>query len=75
ARAEMAVRLADVVMRRTPLYISCALDRQALTACAATLARELRWSTKETGAQVDEAARELAAFRGPLVCDLEPAAA
>ena len=75
ARAEMAVRLADVVMRRTPLYLSRALDRPALTACAATLARELRWSTKETGAQVDEAARELAAFRGPLVCDLEPAAA
>jgi len=75
ARAEMAVRLADVVMRRTPLYLSDALDRMALTACAATLARELRWSTKETGAQVDEAARQLAAFRGPLVCDLEPAAA
>ena len=75
ARAEMAVRLSDVVMRRTPLYLSRALDRPALTACAATLARELRWSTKETGAQVDEAARQLAAFRGPLVCDLEPAAA
>jgi glycerol-3-phosphate dehydrogenase len=75
ARAEMAVRLADVVMRRAPLYLSQALDRPALTACAATLARELRWSTKETGAQVDEAARQLAAFRGPLMCDLEPAAA
>jgi glycerol-3-phosphate dehydrogenase len=75
ARAEMAVRLADVVMRRTQLYLSQALDRPALTACAATLARELRWSSKETGAQVDEAARQLAAFRGPLICDLEPAAA
>lgn len=75
ARAEMAARLADVVMRRTPLYLSRALDRPALTACAATLGRELRWSTKETGAQVDDAARELAAFHGPLVCDLEPAAA
>lgn len=75
ARAEMAVRLSDVVMRRTALYLSHALDRPALTACAATLARELRWSTRETGAQVDEATRELAAFRGPLVCDLEPAAA
>jgi glycerol-3-phosphate dehydrogenase len=75
ARAEMAVRLADVVMRRTQLYLSQALDRPALTACAATLARELRWSTKETGAQVDEAVRQLAAFRGPVACDLEPAAA
>jgi glycerol-3-phosphate dehydrogenase len=75
ARAEMAVRLADVVMRRTPLYLSRALDRSALTACAATLARELRWSTKESGAQLDETTRELAAFRGPLMCDLEPAAA
>ena len=75
ARAEMAVRLADVVLRRTSLYLSQALDRQALNACAAALARELRWSTKETGAQVDEAARQLMAFRGPPVCDLEPAAA
>ena len=75
ARAEMAVRLADVVMRRTPLYLSRGLDRPALSACAATLARELRWSTRETAAQVDEAARQLAAFRGPLVRDLEPAAA
>ena len=74
-RAEMAVRLADVVMRRTPLYLSRLLDRPALTACAAALARELRWSTKETGAQVDDAARELSAFHGPLICDLEPAAA
>jgi glycerol-3-phosphate dehydrogenase len=75
ARAEMALRLTDVVMRRTQLYLSQALDRSALTACAAVLARELRWSTKETGAQVDEAARQLAAFRGPVACDLEPAAA
>ena len=75
ARAEMAVRLPDVVMRRTPLYLSQALDRPALTACAAALARELRWSVRETGAQLDEAVRELAAFRGPLMCDLEPAAA
>jgi glycerol-3-phosphate dehydrogenase len=75
ARAEMAVRLSDVVLRRTPLYLSQALDRQALNACAAVLARELRWSSKETGAQVDEAARQLVAFRGPPVCDLEPAAA
>lgn len=75
ARTEMAVRLADVVMRRTPLYLSQLLDRPALGACAATLARELRWSSKETGAQVDEALRQLATFRGPLMCDLEPAAA
>jgi len=75
ARSEMAVRLTDVVLRRTQLYLSRALDRPALAACAATLAREMRWSTKETGAQLDEAARELAAFRGPLMYDLEPAAA
>jgi glycerol-3-phosphate dehydrogenase len=75
ARAEMAVRLADVVLRRTPLYLSRALDRPALAACAATLARELRWSTRETGAQLDEVTRELATFRGPLTCDVEPAAA
>jgi glycerol-3-phosphate dehydrogenase len=32
ARAEMATRLADVVMRRTPVYLSRSLDRPALSA-------------------------------------------
>ncbi len=66
ARAEMAVQLADVVMRRTPLYLSESLDAAALNACAATLARELRWSQREIAAQVERVELLLQRFRGPL---------
>ncbi len=66
ARAEMAVQLADVVMRRTPLYLSESLDVAALNACAVTLARELRWSQREIAAQVERVESLLQRFRGPL---------
>jgi glycerol-3-phosphate dehydrogenase len=66
ARTEMAVRLSDVIRRRTPLYMSETLDRAALQACAVLLARELHWSQREIGLQVDEVEAEIAAFRGPL---------
>ena len=49
ARAEMAMRLSDVIRRRTPLYLSAALDRSALSACAGVMMRELRWSRREIG--------------------------
>jgi glycerol-3-phosphate dehydrogenase len=75
AREEMAQRLADIVMRRTALYLSRALDRQALAACATILARELRWGARKSGAELDDAARELSAFRGPLAADPTPVAA
>ena len=65
-RAEMAVQLADVLMRRTPLYLSEALDAPALGACAALVARELRWSKAETAAQIEHVESLLQAFRGPL---------
>lgn len=65
-RAEMAVQLADVLMRRTPLYLSEALDAQALGACAALVARELRWSKAETAAQIERVEALLHAFHGPL---------
>ena len=75
ARAEMAVRLSDVVRRRTPLYFSEALDRSALNACAVVLARELHWSRWEIGAQIDAVEAEIAAFRGPLRLAGRPVAA
>jgi glycerol-3-phosphate dehydrogenase len=75
ARTEMAVRLSDVVRRRTPLYLSEALDRSALNACATVLARELHWSRREVGAQIDAVEVEIAAFRGPLRMQLRPVAA
>jgi glycerol-3-phosphate dehydrogenase len=65
-RAEMAVQLADVVMRRTPLYLSENLDGPALSRCAALMARELRWSNGETAAQIERVESLLQVFRGPL---------
>jgi glycerol-3-phosphate dehydrogenase len=75
ARHEMAMRLRDVVRRRTPLYLSRVLDRSVLAACAAVMARELRWNRRETAAEIDAAEAEIAAFRGPLRADPRPAAA
>jgi glycerol-3-phosphate dehydrogenase len=63
-REEMAMRLADVVRRRTPLYLSPALDRSALASCAAVMARELRWSRRELAAEIDAAEADLVTFRG-----------
>jgi glycerol-3-phosphate dehydrogenase len=65
-RAEMAVQLADVLMRRTPLYLSEALEGPALGACAALVARELRWGKGETAAQIERVESLLQGFRGPL---------
>jgi glycerol-3-phosphate dehydrogenase len=73
-RHEMAMRLSDLVRRRTSLYLSQALDRAALIACASLMARELRWSRREMSAEVAAAEAEIAAFRGPLQADLRPAA-
>lgn len=69
-RHEMAVRLSDVVRRRTPLYLSAALERSVLAACAEVMARELRWTQRETEAEINAAEAELAAFRGPLQSSL-----
>ncbi|MDB6044864.1 MAG: glycerol-3-phosphate dehydrogenase [Gammaproteobacteria bacterium] len=75
ARSEMAVQLSDVVRRRTPLYFSEALDRSALNACASVLARELHWSRREIGVQIDAVEAEMAAFHGPLRMAVSPVAA
>ena len=75
ARHEMAMRLSDVVRRRTQLYLSLALDRAVLAACAAVMARELRWNRHDTALEIDAAAAEIAAFRGPLQADPRPVAA
>jgi glycerol-3-phosphate dehydrogenase len=61
-REEMAVHLWDVVRRRTPLYLSRALDRSALSACASVMARELRWSPRKTAAEIAATEAELVAF-------------
>ena len=74
-RHEMAMRLGDVVRRRTPLYLSAALDRSVLASCAAVMARELRWNRREVAAELEAAAAELATFRGPLQADPHPVAA
>jgi len=64
-REEMAVELADVVMRRTALYLSDALDVSALETCASIAARELRWEPLERTNQIERTARLLRRFRDP----------
>jgi len=73
-RQEMAMRLSDVVRRRTPLYLSAALDRSVLASCAATMARELRWSRRDVAAEIEATEAEIAAFRGPFRVDARPVA-
>jgi glycerol-3-phosphate dehydrogenase len=70
----MAMRLPDVVRRRTSLYLSTALDRSVLASCAAIMARQLQWNRREATAEIDAAEAEIAAFRGPLP-DSNPRAA
>jgi glycerol-3-phosphate dehydrogenase len=74
-REEMAMRLWDVIRRRTPLYLSRALDRPALATCASVMARELRWSRRELAAEIDATEAALTAFRGPLRAAPRPVAA
>jgi glycerol-3-phosphate dehydrogenase len=74
-RQEMAMRLSDVVRRRTPLYLSAALDSAVLASCAAMMARELRWSRREVAAEIAATEAEIAAFRGPLRVGARPVAA
>ena len=74
-RQEMAMRLIDVVRRRTPLYLSAALDRAVLASCAATMARELRWTRGEVAAEIEATEAAVAAFRGPFRADARPVAA
>jgi glycerol-3-phosphate dehydrogenase len=64
-REEMAIELADIVMRRTPLYLSDALDASALETCASIAARELRWTAPATANQIERTARLLRHFRDP----------
>jgi glycerol-3-phosphate dehydrogenase len=75
AREEMAMRLWDVIRRRTPLYLSQTLDRATLTACASVMARELRWSRREVAAEIDATEAEIRAFKGPFRADPRTAAA
>jgi glycerol-3-phosphate dehydrogenase len=74
-REQMAIHLWDVIRRRTPLYLSGALDRSALATCAAMMARELRWTWRRTAAEIETAEAELDLFRGPLRAASQPAAA
>ena len=74
-REEMAVHLWDVVRRRTPLYLSRALDHSVLANCASVMARELRWNPRMTAAEIDMTEMELVAFKGPLRVASRPAAA
>ncbi len=52
---EMAVKLVDVVLRRTCAATSCCPDRVSLNAIAEVMAEELSWDRKHIQSEVDEA--------------------
>jgi glycerol-3-phosphate dehydrogenase len=62
-RDEMAFRLWDVIRRRTPLYLSRALDDTAIRVCANLMAKELEWPGTEIVRQIEDTLAELRAFR------------
>jgi len=63
-RHEMAMRLSDVIRRRTSLYLSMALDHSVLASCAAVMARELRWSRRQISAEIAAAETDQGIFKG-----------
>ena len=52
AATEMAVRLSDVVIRRTGLGAAGPPDERALARCAAIAADELEWSADRTSEEI-----------------------
>jgi glycerol-3-phosphate dehydrogenase len=54
-RDEMAVRLTDVLFRRTELGTGQLPESQALEECAALMSAELGWSPERTSAEIAEA--------------------
>jgi glycerol-3-phosphate dehydrogenase len=62
ARAEMALHLDDVLLRRTALHLARPLGRAALDAAAALAARELGWDAARTAAEIERAAAALRRF-------------
>ncbi len=62
-RDEMAFTLWDVIRRRTPLYLSRALEDHAIRVCADLMADELGWTPAETARQIEDTTNELHAFR------------
>lgn len=63
ARSEMAVRLADVVLRRTDLGPGADPGDAAIRACAALMAPELGWNEAAVEAEVADVRRVLADHR------------
>lgn len=63
-RCEMAVTLADVAFRRTPLAVWNTPDVAALRRAAAIMARHLGWSERRQAAEVALVQAECAARRG-----------
>ncbi len=53
---EMAVKLADIVMRRTDLGTAGYPGHEALRNCAAIIAEDLGWSSERTRAEISEVA-------------------
>ena len=60
---EMALTLQDIVLRRTDLGTAVGPTDEALSECAALLARELGWDSERTEAEI-EATRRFFEHRG-----------
>lgn len=69
ARAELVVHLSDLVMRRTGLWLSAALDAAALLECAELVAHDLRWGRREITAEAEHCAQVLERLRMPRAGD------
>jgi glycerol-3-phosphate dehydrogenase len=65
-RQEMAVKLSDLVFRRTSLGAAPKLQRRAVEAAARTFAAESGWDERRVAEEVDEVMREAGAPRTAL---------
>jgi glycerol-3-phosphate dehydrogenase len=61
----MALKLADVVLRRTEMGTERCPDRSSLDAVAAAMGRELGWTELRRQAEVDETLRAYAPLPVP----------
>lgn len=63
-RREYAVRLGDLVMRRTPLAITGVIDASLIDAVAMAAGKELGWDSERRRAEIDDLKSELENYHG-----------
>ncbi|WP_187972652.1 glycerol-3-phosphate dehydrogenase/oxidase [Aquibium microcysteis] len=63
-RSEWAVRLEDMLLRRTPLSIRGDVSMAIIAAAAAAMAGELGWDDQRRAGEIDDFVRDLADYHG-----------